>query len=116
MSKQNKQHHKFKFTRHLRERYRERILHPKKKKISIREMDSIIGEEIESAEENKSVWNNTAFTTYIFEKYGTEDYHFFTSDDTIFVTIKKDNNLWVVVTCYPRKDPIVNHFAKSNGY
>lgn len=116
MSKIEKPHYKFKFTRHLRDRYRERILHPKQKNISIREMDAIIGEEISNASENKSVWNNTAFTTYIFEKYGPEDCHFFTSDETIFVTIKKEDGPWVAVTCYPRKDPTVNHFAKYNGY
>lgn len=108
--------YKFKFTTHLRQRYRERILHPKQRKISVRELDSLLGKEINSAKENKSVWNNTSFTTYLFERYGQEDYHFFTSDDTIFVTIKKPEGPWVAVTCYGRKDPIVNHFSKSNGY
>ena len=112
----NEQHNKFKFTYHLRERYRARILHPKNKNISAKEMDSMIGKEINGAVENKAVWNNTGFTTYIFERYGVEDYHFLTSDNTIFVTIKKVGGPWTVVTCYPRKDPLVNHFAKTHSY
>ena len=41
---------------------------------------------------------------------------FFTSDETVFVTIKKADGVWVAVTCYSRKDPVINHFSKSNGY
>jgi len=105
----------YKFTQHLRKRYRERILHPKKKRISIPEMDKIIADELYTSTENKSVWNNTGFISYIFDVYGTNDYHFMMSDDTIFVCIK-ENDINNVITCYPRRDSHIKHFDKANKY
>lgn len=107
--------YKYKVTQHLKDRYRERILHPKQKSISIPDMDKIIEDELYNSYENKSVWNNTGFISYVYDKYGINDYHFLMSDKTIFICIKKEF-IYNVITCFPRKDSRVNHFGKSNNY
>ena len=106
---------KYIITNHALNRYVERILSSKSNQMSLQEQHDTLYKELEFATENKSVWNNTSFITYTINKYGSYDYHFLTSNNTIFVTVKKPNSPLIVITCYDRKHSKINHLSKKRN-
>jgi hypothetical protein len=110
------------FTKHLRERFSERVLQlPKKKNIE------------EYAENNKKSLNfeikkrlagsvviddvevDSLLKKYLKEEYGGNSYVFYLNNNVIYVGIKQDQGPPVIVTCY-KKDGVIGEFHFAELY
>jgi len=102
-------------TTHVKERFAERLkLNPNKIDIELYLFNIISG-----SFENKMILNNTAYMSYVYEKYGSDQrIHFIESTDCIFVCKQHAtmSNTSIILTCYDRNFANKNHFNKKPRY
>ena len=94
----------YRFTKHLKERYQERILSIKKTEINIRDtaLNTQILQDILTAKENRTWTNNQDLILHLYEEYGNCNFNILESTKTIFVCAKDDiaKNYLHVITCW----------------
>ena len=94
----------YRFTKHLKERYQERILLTKKDEINIRDngLNTQILQDILSSKENRTWTNNIDLVLHLYEEYGNCNFNILESSKTIFVCAKDDlaENYLHVITCW----------------
>jgi len=108
---------KYIYTNHARERIIER--YPRDcKGMNEDELNNFLDSLLSRSHENKSIFNDTLFITSIYEKYGPVRYKFMEVDDYLFITVahEKLNNVYIVVTSYPRSSTSHKHFHKKRKY
>ena len=97
----------YRFTKHLKERYQERILLVKKTEINIRDatLNTQILQDIFSAKENRTWTNNQDLILHLYEEYGSCNINILESSKTIFVCVKDDmaENCLHVITCWQKE-------------
>ena len=92
---------RYNFTKHLKDRYKERILNQKSKS-SESNLCSLILNDVFSSKENRTWTNNIDLVLYLYETYGNANYIILESQTTIFVCIKDESNLSLIhiLTCW----------------
>lgn len=102
-------------TKHAKQRFAERLkINPNKIDIDLYLFNIVSG-----SFENKMIHNNTAYMSYIYEKYGSEQkIHFIESSECIFVCKQHERmaNTSIILTCYDRNFTNKNHFNKKPRY
>ena len=97
----------YNFTKHVKERYQERILLTKKEDINIRvkSLCPTILQDIFSSKENRTWTNNTDLVLHLYEEYGNCNFIILESDKTIFVCAKDEvvKNFLHIITCWSRE-------------
>jgi hypothetical protein len=81
------------------------------------DVDAMIVELLKASVENKMIFNNTAYISRLYEKYGTEEkFKFLECNECIFVCKEKSPNFYVAVTCIARDGSTKKHFLKKSRY
>lgn len=98
---------------HAKERIIERLSINKNKC----DVDNIVVDLLKVSIENKMIFNDTAYISRLYEKYGTEEkFKFLECNECIFVCKEKSPNFYVVVTCIARDGSTKKHFLKKPRY
>lgn len=100
-------------SKHAKERVAERL----GINVNQQDIDQVVIELLKSSCENKMIFNNTAYISRLYEKYGTEErFKFLENKECIFVCREKSPNFFVAVTCIARDTSTKKHFYKKNRY
>lgn len=85
--------------------------------ITRNDIELIVNELLKSSTENKMIFNNTAYISRIYEKYGTDEkFKFMECKECIFVCKEKSPNFYLAVTCLARNNCTKKHFFKKTRY
>lgn len=89
---------RYNFTKHLKQRYLERIL----LKSEDRNLCSLILQDIFASKENRTWSNNLDLVLHLYESYGTANYNILESKTTIFICVKDEHaqGYLHVLTCW----------------
>jgi hypothetical protein len=98
---------------HAKERVAERL----NINVNHQNIEEVVIELLKSSSENKMIFNNTAYISRLYEKYGTDKkFKFLESKECIFVCREKSPNFFIVVTCIIKETSTKKHFLKKLRY